>query len=72
MDQDNNYISRDRSCKEFSIEFSCVYLIQGSLLKSTLRLLSCKKYLVGTQSVETERLRSKESAIAIRLSLMEE
>jgi len=44
MDQDNNYISRDRSCKEFSIEFSCVHPIQGSSLKSTLRLLSCNKW----------------------------
>ena len=41
MDQDNNYISRDRSCKEFSIEFSYVYPIQGSSFKSILRLLSC-------------------------------
>ena len=41
MDQGHKYISRDRSCKEFSIKFSCVYPIQGFSLKSTLRLLSC-------------------------------
>ena len=45
MDQGLKYISRDRSCKEFSIEFSCVNLIQGSSPKPTLRFLSCNKYL---------------------------
>ena len=47
MDQDNKYISRDRSCKEFSIEFSYVHPIQGSSLKSILRLLSCNTFLTN-------------------------
>ena len=41
MDQCYNYISRDRSCKEFSIEFSCVNPIQCSFPKPILRFLSC-------------------------------
>jgi len=35
-------------------------------------LFTLSEYLVGTQLSENERLRSKESAITIRLSLMEE
>ena len=44
INQCYNYISKDRFCKEFSIEFSCVHPIQDSSLKSTLRLLSCNIY----------------------------
>ena len=40
MDQGLKYISRNRFCKEFSIEFSCVNPIQGSSPKPTLRFLS--------------------------------
>ena len=41
MDQCYNYLSRNSSCKEFSIEFSCVNPIQDSSSKPTLRFLSC-------------------------------
>ena len=47
MDQCYNYLSRDSSCKEFSIEFSCVNPIQDSFPKPTLRFLSCNIKGVG-------------------------
>ena len=45
MDQCYNYLSRDSSCKEFSIDFSYVNPIQGSSPKPTLRFLSCNTLL---------------------------
>ena len=41
INQCYNYISKDRSCKEFFIKFSCINPIQGSSPKPTLRFLSC-------------------------------
>ena len=47
-DQCYNYISRNRSCEEFSIEFSCINPIQGSSSKLTLKFLSCNTSGLGT------------------------
>lgn len=53
--------------------FSLVESLQRNIKSMTeFESFTLSEYLVGTQSVENERLRLKESAITIRSSLIEE